>query len=71
MNGHVIEKKNDNIVQTQSIMGRPSNPPWFHTSAQCEETGRKFLQKYFNNQVDQRAAIALVFSRHRTMRPFQ
>ena len=27
MNGHVIEN-NDNIVQTQSIMGRPSNPPW-------------------------------------------
>ena len=29
MNGHVIEN-NDNIVQTQSIMGRPSNPPWSH-----------------------------------------
>ena len=27
MNGHVIEN-NDNIVQTQSIMGRASNPPW-------------------------------------------
>ena len=26
MNGHVIEN-NDNIVQTQSIMGRASNPP--------------------------------------------
>ena len=36
MNGHVIEN-NDNIVQTQSIMGRAPNPPWSLLGDQSDE----------------------------------